>query len=80
MPSARTTLGGGWPALAAAIVPIALPIEVLASLGLYNFRPGSPLTDEVIDAAEAIGAQAALAIDNARLYQQQKQFEDTMQR
>ena len=42
--------------------------------------PGSPLTDEAVEAAEAIGAQAALAIDNARLYQQQKQFADTMQR
>ena len=53
---------------------------MLASLGIYSFRPGSPLTDEVVEAAEAIGAQVALAIDNARLYQQQKQFADTMQR
>src|SRR5205807_8060537 len=67
----------GW---TGAILPIALPSEVLASLGIYSFRPGSPLTNEVVDAAEAIGAQVALAIDNARLYQQQKQFADTMQR
>src|SRR5260370_30439554 len=33
-----------------------------------------------MDAALAIAGQAALAIDNARLYQQQKQFADTMQR
>jgi serine phosphatase RsbU (regulator of sigma subunit) len=33
-----------------------------------------------VDAAVAISAQAALAIDNARLYQQQKEFADTMQR
>ena len=77
VPGLAPFLEKGW---TAAIVPIALPNEVLASLGIYSFRPGSPLTDEVIDAAEAIGAQAALAIDNARLYQQQKQFADTMQR
>jgi serine phosphatase RsbU (regulator of sigma subunit) len=33
-----------------------------------------------VDAALAIAGQAALAIDNARLYQQQKEFADTMQR
>ena len=35
---------------------------------------------ETIEQAAAIAGQAALAIDNARLYQQQKQFSDTMQR
>jgi serine phosphatase RsbU (regulator of sigma subunit) len=77
LPGLAPFLEKGW---TAAILPIALPNEVLASLGIYRFRPGSPLTDDVIDAAEAIGAQVALAIDNARLYQQQKQFADTMQR
>jgi serine phosphatase RsbU (regulator of sigma subunit) len=77
IPAIAPFLEKGW---TGAIVPIALPSEVLASLGIYSFRPGSPLTDEVIEAAEAISAQAALAIDNARLYQQQKQFADTMQR
>jgi len=77
VPSLAPFLVKGW---TGAILPIALPSEVLASLEIYRFRPGSPLTDEVVEAAEAIGAQAALAIDNARLYQQQKQFADTMQR
>ncbi len=77
VPGLAPFLEKGW---TGAILPIALPNEVLASLGIYSFRPGSPLTDEVVDAAEAIGAQVALAIDNARLYQQQKQFADTMQR
>jgi serine phosphatase RsbU (regulator of sigma subunit) len=77
VPGLAPFLQKGW---TAAIVPIALPGEVLASLGIYSFRPGSPLTDDVVDAAEAIGAQVALAVDNARLYQQQKQFADTMQR
>src|SRR5581483_12436051 len=42
-------------------------------------RPGSPIADETLDAAVAIAGQAALAIDNARLYQQQKRFAETMQ-
>jgi serine phosphatase RsbU (regulator of sigma subunit) len=63
-----------------AIVPVALPNEVLGSLAILSFRPGDPISDETVDAAAAIAGQAALAIDNARLYQQQKQFADTMQR
>jgi serine phosphatase RsbU (regulator of sigma subunit) len=77
IPALAPFLEQGW---TGAILPIALPGEVLASLGIYSFRPGSPLTDEALEAAEAIATQAALAIDNARLYQQQKQFADTMQR
>jgi serine phosphatase RsbU (regulator of sigma subunit) len=67
----------GW---TGAAVPIATTAEVLASLTILSMRPGSPITGEVIDQAKAIAGQAALAIDNARLYQQQKQFSDTMQR
>jgi len=67
----------GW---TGAVVPVATPAEVIASLSVFSFRPGSPITAETVDAAVAIGSQAALAIDNARLYQQQKEFADTMQR
>jgi serine phosphatase RsbU (regulator of sigma subunit) len=70
-------LAKGW---TAAVVPVATPAEVIASLTVISFRPGSPVSDETIDAAMAIAGQAALAIDNARLYQQQKEFADTMQR
>jgi serine phosphatase RsbU (regulator of sigma subunit) len=67
----------GW---TGAMVPVATPAEVIASLGILSFRPGSPITAETVDAALAIAGQAALAIDNARLYQVQKEFADTMQR
>ena len=77
LPALVPFLEKGW---TGAVVPVALPTEVVASLGLYSFRPGTPLTQETIDAATALAGQAALAIDNARLYQQQKQFADTMQR
>ena len=67
----------GW---TGAVVPIATPAEVLAALTIISVRPGSPVTAEKIEQATVIAGQAALAIDNARLYQQQKQFSDTMQR
>jgi len=61
-------------------VPVATPAEVVAALSILSFRPGNPITGETVDAALAIAGQAALAIDNARLYAQQKEFADTMQR
>jgi serine phosphatase RsbU (regulator of sigma subunit) len=67
----------GW---TGAVVPVGTPAEVIASLSIFSFRPGDPITAETIDVALAIAGQAALAIDNARLYQQQKEFADTMQR
>jgi serine phosphatase RsbU (regulator of sigma subunit) len=63
-----------------AVVPVATPAETIAALTILSFRPGSPITEGKMDAALAIAGQAALAIDNARLYQQQKEFADTMQR
>ena len=77
LPALVPFLEKGW---TGAIVPVALPAEVVATLGVFSFRPGNPLSDETIEAATALATQAALAIDNARLYQQQKQFADTMQR
>ena len=77
LPALVPFLAKGW---TAAVVPVALPTEVVASLGIFSFRPGNPLSQETVEAATALAGQAALAIDNARLYQQQKQFADTMQR
>jgi serine phosphatase RsbU (regulator of sigma subunit) len=77
LPALVPFLEKGW---TAAVVPVALPTEVVASLDVFSFRPGDPLSEETIDAATALATQAALAIDNARLYQQRKQFADTMQR
>ena len=77
LPALAPFLERGW---TGAVVPVALQTDVLASLGIFSFRPGNPLSEETVEAATAIAAQVALAIDNARLYQQQKQFADTMQR
>jgi serine phosphatase RsbU (regulator of sigma subunit) len=76
-PALRPFLERGW---TGAVVPIATPAEVLASLTILSLRPGAPMTDATVEQAQAIAGQAALAIDNARLYQQQKEFADTMQR
>lgn len=70
-------LARGW---TGAVIPVGTPADVMAALTILSFRPGKPITDDTLDAAVAIAAQAALAIDNARLYQQQKEFADTMQR
>jgi serine phosphatase RsbU (regulator of sigma subunit) len=64
----------------AAVLPLATPGEVLGTLTVVSFDPARPLLGPAIEAATAAGAQAALAIDNARLYQQQKDFAETMQR
>jgi serine phosphatase RsbU (regulator of sigma subunit) len=77
LPALLPFLEKGW---TAAVVPVALPTEVVASLGVFSFRPGNPISQETVEAVTALAGQAALAIDNARLYQQQKQFADTMQR
>lgn len=66
----------GW---TGASLPIATTAEVVAALTIVSVRPGAPITAETIEQATAIAGQAALAIDNARLYQQQKRFADTMQ-
>ncbi len=64
----------------AAVVPIATPAEVLATLTLVSLDPGRPIADDTLDTALSVAAQAALAVDNARLYLQQKAFTDSMQR
>ena len=64
----------------AAVLPLATPAETLGTLTLVSLDPARPLDRETVAAATTIAAQAALAIDNARLYQQQKDFTETMQR
>jgi serine phosphatase RsbU (regulator of sigma subunit) len=63
-----------------AIVPVSTPAEVLGTLSLVSLDPGRPLGPADLELALSIAGQAALALENARLYQQQKRFADTMQR
>ena len=64
----------------AVLLPIATPSELLGTLKLLSLDPDRPITKETIELGLSVAAQAALAIDNARLYQHQKEFADTMQR
>jgi serine phosphatase RsbU (regulator of sigma subunit) len=63
----------------AAVIPLATQAEMLGTLTLLSLDPDRPIAGETIEAATSIAGQAALALDNARLYQQQKDFSDSMQ-
>jgi serine phosphatase RsbU (regulator of sigma subunit) len=64
----------------AAIVPIMSTDELLATLTLVSIDQARPISDEPLATAVLLAAQAALALDKARLSEQQRQFFDTMQR
>jgi serine phosphatase RsbU (regulator of sigma subunit) len=64
----------------AAVLPMTATGEVLGTITLLSLDPARPLERETVAAAMNLTPQAALAIDNARLYQQQKDFSDEMQR
>ncbi|MEJ7792820.1 MAG: SpoIIE family protein phosphatase [Gaiellaceae bacterium] len=63
-----------------AIVPVVSAGELIATLTIVSLHPDRPVAGEVVATARSITGQAALAIDNARLYAQQKAFADAMQR
>jgi serine phosphatase RsbU (regulator of sigma subunit) len=63
----------------AALLPIATATELLAELTILSLDPSAPIDADTLATARTIARQAALAIDNARLYQQQKRFAETMQ-
>jgi serine phosphatase RsbU (regulator of sigma subunit) len=63
-----------------AIVPLSTQAEVLGTLTLLSLDPARPLDPRDVELASSVAGQAALALENARLYQQQKRFADTMQR
>jgi serine phosphatase RsbU (regulator of sigma subunit) len=65
----------------AALIPIAKEEgSALAALTLVSVDPARPITDATLEVAAAVAAQAALAIDNARLYRQQTDLTDAMRR
>ncbi len=87
-PRIAADLGGAYALLApflvkgstTAIVPLSTQEEVLGTLTLLSLDPARPLERADIELALSVGGQASLALENARLYQQQKRFTDTMQR
>jgi serine phosphatase RsbU (regulator of sigma subunit) len=87
-PQEAERLGGGHELLisflergsSATVLPIVASGEVMAALTLVSLDPERPIDSETLEAARSLTAQAALALDNARLYQQQVHFADAMQR
>jgi serine phosphatase RsbU (regulator of sigma subunit) len=64
----------------AAVLPISSPGEPAGTLTVLSLNPAKPLTDERIDAALSLSAQAAVAIDRARLSEERGDFAEAMQR
>jgi serine phosphatase RsbU (regulator of sigma subunit) len=87
-PVTAERLGGGHELLApflrrgssAVVVPIVASGEVIAALTIVALDPARTIGAEEVETARSLAGQAALAIDNARLYQQQAGFADSMQR
>jgi serine phosphatase RsbU (regulator of sigma subunit) len=87
-PESATRLGASYELLVpflergatAVVIPIATPAELLATMTVVSLDPARRIGEEATEIALSVAGQAALAIDNARLYQQQKDFADTMQR
>jgi serine phosphatase RsbU (regulator of sigma subunit) len=80
-------LGGAYGLLApfletgatAAVLPVATQAEMLGTLSIFSLDPARPLEEETVATALSIAGHAALALDNARLYQQEKRLLDSMQ-
>ena len=64
----------------AVVIPISTQTELLAHLTILSLDPASPISADTVSTATTIAAHAALALDNARLYEQQKAFAETIQR
>jgi serine phosphatase RsbU (regulator of sigma subunit) len=64
----------------AAVIPLATQEEILGTLTLLSLDADHPIAGDTLDAAISIAGQTALALDNARLYQERKEFAEAMQR
>jgi serine phosphatase RsbU (regulator of sigma subunit) len=64
----------------AVVLPIATPAELLATLTVVSLDPARRIGEEEVETALFVAGQAALAIENARLTQERKDFADTMLR
>ena len=63
----------------AAVIPLAAHDRILGTLTLLSLRVEQPIGPDTLAAAVSIAGPTALALDNARLQQQRKEFTETMQ-
>ncbi|CCG01252.1 SpoIIE family protein phosphatase [Blastococcus saxobsidens] len=61
-------------------VPLVARGQVLGALGLFTREERGPLGDREVDTAVEIGRRAGLALHQARLYGQQRELADALQR
>jgi serine phosphatase RsbU (regulator of sigma subunit) len=64
----------------AAVIPLTAHERILGTLTLLSLDLERPIGQETLEAAVSIAGPTALALDNARLQQQRKEFTETMQR
>jgi serine phosphatase RsbU (regulator of sigma subunit) len=64
----------------AAVVPVASAGELIATLTLVSLDSERPIGQQALDTAASLATHAALAVDNARLYEQQRHFLEAMQK
>jgi PAS domain S-box-containing protein len=63
-----------------AIVPLVARGQTLGALGLFTGKERGPHTPAEVDTAIEIGRRAGLALHNAKLYSQQRDLADALQR
>jgi serine phosphatase RsbU (regulator of sigma subunit) len=78
-PAVRAALAGLAPT-SGAIVPLTARGQVLGALGVFSGVERSPLTAAEVETAIEIGRRAGLALHHARLYSQQRDLADALQR
>ncbi|MCW2675346.1 MAG: hypothetical protein JWR70_386, partial [Modestobacter sp.] len=78
-PAARAALAALDPAAGLA-VPLVARGQTLGVLGLYTGSDRGPHTQAEIDTALEVGRRAGLALEQARLFGQQRQLAETLQR
>jgi serine phosphatase RsbU (regulator of sigma subunit) len=78
-PAVRTALAALGPA-SGAVVPLVARGVTLGALGLYTDAERGPHTRAELDTATEVGRRAGLALQQARLFGQQRQLAETLQR
>ncbi|MGY1837007.1 SpoIIE family protein phosphatase [Blastococcus sp. SYSU DS0510] len=67
-------------ATSSVVVPLVARGQALGALGLFTGEQRGPLGDAEVDTAVEIGRRAGLALHQARLYEQQRDLADALQR
>ncbi|MEW6067941.1 MAG: PAS domain-containing protein [Nitrospirota bacterium] len=62
-----------------AAVPLIARDKAFGALGIFGFTPEKKFTGQQLELLEGIGREAAIAIENARLFEEIKQFSMTLE-